>query len=179
MEDGGSVIRLRTLLFLALGLASAFAQDASESPVILVWQNVSSQYKSFDGIRPALVNNGEKSIFLSRTYPNGSAQLERLSEATGDWESGHWSDACGVVSKATVPIEISARAEREIQVYWQLSTDDWDHPKHFVVGGLYEERPIEGRYRFVLRYSLEPWTLIHHPASIYTIRSPEFVVSGP
>jgi hypothetical protein len=162
-----------------LGLASAFAQDALESPAILAWQNVSSQYKSFDEVRPLLVNNGQKSIFLSRIYPHGSAQLERLSEATGNWESGHWSGGCGVVSKATVPIEIKPRAEREIQVYWQLSTDDWDHPKHFVAGSSYEERPIEGRYRFVLRYSLEPWTLIHHPASIYTIRSPEFVVSGP
>jgi hypothetical protein len=173
------MFRLKALIFVALGMVSAFAQDPSPSPAVLVWQNVSSRYKNFAEIKPVLVNSSEKSIFLSRIWPHGSAQLERLSEATGDWESGHWSGGCGTVSKATIPIEIKPRAERRIDVYWKLSTDEWDKPKHFEVGSSSEERPIEGTYRFALRYSLEPWTLIHHPASIYTILSPEFVVSGP
>jgi hypothetical protein len=169
---------LNALVLIALGVASSFAQDASQSPAILAWQDVSSQYKSFDEIKPVLVNNGQKSIFLSRIWPHGSAQLERLSEETGNWESGEWSGGCGTVAQATIPIEIKPRAERRIHVYWQLSTDDWDKPGHFVVSGSREERPIEGRYRFVLRYSLEPWTIVHHPSSVYTTVSPEFFVTG-
>jgi hypothetical protein len=149
---GGVVFRLQVLIFLALGLAGAFAQDPSPSPAVLVWQNVSSRYKSFAEIKPVLVNSSEKSIFLSRVWPHGSAQLERLSEATGNWESGHWSGGCGSVSKATIPIEIKPRAERKIYVYWQLSTDDGEKPKHFEVGSSSEERPIRGTYRFALRY---------------------------
>ena len=171
--------KLKGLIFLAIGLASSYAQDASQSPAVLVWQNVSARYKSFAEIKPVLVNSGQKSIFLSRIWPHGSAQLERLSEATGNWESGHWSGGCGTVSNAAVPIEIKPRAERRINVYWQLSTDDWDKPEHFEVGPSREERPIGGTYRFALRYSLRPWTVFHHPASIYTMLSPEFAVSDP
>ena len=165
------------MLFAGLALVRAFAQDASP-PANLVWQDVAPTYKSFDEIKPVLVNNGQESVFLSRLYPNGSAHLQRLSEATGDWESGEWSITCGNVSRATVPIEIKRRTERTIRVYWQLSTDDWDKPKHFVVGGLHRERPIEGMYRFVLDYSLQPWTLVQHPKEIYTIMSPEFHVGS-
>jgi hypothetical protein len=172
------VFRSKIWIFLALGLASSFAQDSSEPPAVLAWQNVASHYQRFDQISPLLVNSGQKSIFLSRIWPHGSAQLERLSEETGIWEPGEWSGGCGVVSKATVPIEIKPRTERAIDVYWQLSTDDWDKPTHFVAE-TDEERPVEGRYRFVLRYSMEPWALLHHPAAIYKILSPEFVVDAP
>jgi len=161
----------------ALGLASLFAQEASQPSANLAWQNVFPRYESFDDIKPVLVNSGQRSIFLARIWPHGWAQLERLSETTGEWESGQWSGGCGTVAKATIPIEIKPRTERSIEVYWQLSTDDWDRPEHFVVGGSREERPLEGRYRFGLRYALEPWTLIHHPSSIYMAYSPEFVVS--
>jgi hypothetical protein len=171
-------IKFKPVILAALALACAVAQDASQWPANLVWQDVSSTYKRFDEITPVLVNNGEKSVFLSRLWPNGSAHLQRLSEATGDWEAGDWSGSCASVSQATVPIEIKPRTERKIYVYWQLSTDDWDKPKHFIVGGSREERPIEGRYRFDLDYSLRPWTVFQRPARIYTIVSPEFLVGG-
>lgn len=93
-----------TILFAAMALARAVAQDAS-SPANLVWQDVAPVYERFDQIKPVLVNNGQVSVFLSRLYPNISAHLQRLSEATGDWESGEWSISCGNVSQATVPIE--------------------------------------------------------------------------
>ena len=99
-------------------------------------------------------------------------------EATGDWESGAWGITCGTVSDATIPIEIKPRTEKTIQVYWQLSTDDWDKPKRFVVGGSREEKPIAGRYRFVLDYALQPWTSVQHPNAVYTIVSPEFLVGN-
>jgi len=169
------MFRLNRCFFVILALGSLSAQDAR--PAILAWQNVYSRYASFKEIKPTLVNNGQRSVFLSRIWPHGSAQLERLNEATGNWESGSWSGGCGTVSKAIVPIEIKPRAERKVQVYWQLSADDWDNPKHFEVETAREERPIEGRYRFVLRYSMEPWTLVQQPSSIYMAVSPEFIVS--
>jgi hypothetical protein len=172
------VFTLKIMIFLGLSLASSLAQDELPSPAILEWQDVAPGYKSFDEIKPVLVNGGQKSIFLSRIWPHGSAQLERLSEETGVWESGEWSGGCGTVSKATVPIEIKPRTERAIDVYSQLSMDDWDKPTHFVAATR-AERPVEGRYRFVLRYSMEPWTLVHHPSVIYKIVSPEFVVDAP
>ena len=69
---------------------------------------------------------------------------------------------------ATVPIEIKPRSEREIQVYWQLSAAD-----------ALQERPLNGRYRFVLRYALQPWALTHRPVAIYSFLSPEFVLKTP
>jgi hypothetical protein len=169
------MFRLKALLVLALfGLTSLSAQDVLLSPAILEWQDVSTRYRGFDEIKPVLVNRGKQSVFLSRIWPHGSGQLERLNESTGNWEAGDWRGGCGSVSKPTIPIEVKPGAERLIRVYWQLSTDDWDKPKHFVVGGSREERSIEGKYRFELRYSLTPWTLVHHPVTIYTILSPEF-----
>jgi hypothetical protein len=79
------------------------------------------------------VNEGKESVFLSRIYPHGSAQLYRFNEGTRKWEAGFWGIGCGVVNDATIPIEIKPQTERGIVVYWQLSTDDWDNPKRFVV----------------------------------------------
>ncbi len=82
---------------------------------------------------------------------------------------------CGTVAHAGVPIEIKPNSRRHTQVYWQLSTDKWERPHYFVVDSR-EHRPLDGRYRFVLRYALEPWTLIQHPTAIYTLISSEFLV---
>ena len=60
----------------------------------------------------------------------------------------------------------------------KLSTDKWKKPEHFVPFHSAQQRPLKGLYRFVLRYSLEPWTLVHHPSATYTITSPEFVLTG-
>jgi hypothetical protein len=162
------------LLVALLGLARLSAQDAPPSPATLVWQDILTRYQSFDAISPVIVNSGQQSVFLSRIWPHGSAQLERLYESTGKWEAGEWSGGCGTVGNATIPIEIKPHTDRRVPVDWQLSTDDWDKPKHFVVGGSHAKRPIEGRYRFVLRYSLTPWTVIQHPGTIYEIVSPDF-----
>lgn len=167
----------KSLVLILLGLISSFAQEVPKSPDSLRWKHVSSQYRNFDEIKPVLINDGDVSVFLSRLWPDGSAQLERFNETTGVWEYGGWGSRCGVVSHATIPIEISPHTERKIQVYWQLSTDDWDKPKHFIVIESSEKRPLKGKYRFALRYSLKPWTLIQRPGPIYTIVSPEFLVT--
>ena len=35
-------------------------------------------------------------------------------------------------------------------MYWQLSTDKWENPKHFVLFHSLEQRPLEGKYIFWL-----------------------------
>lgn len=160
-----------------LGLIGSLGQDAPQSPAILIWKDVSSRYRGFDQIKPVLVNKGGESVFLSRIWPHGFAQLQRLNETTGKWESGDWGIGCGTVKDPTTPIEIKAHTERAIHVYWQLSADDWNEPNHFVIADSLEKRPLGGKYRFTLRYSLKPWTIVHHPGPIYTIVSPEFLVA--
>jgi hypothetical protein len=159
-----------------LALASASLGQESKAAASLAWANVASGYHHFDDIKPMLVNDGNVSIFLSRLWPDGSAQLERFNQDTGDWEAGEWGIRCGAVDQPTVPIEIKPHSRQEIQVYWQLSTDKWQKPKRFVLNHSLESRPLEGKYRFVLRYAEQPWTLVHHPSAVYNFRSPEFVL---
>jgi len=169
---------MKSLVTLAL-IAATCASLAQEgkSAASPRWANVSSNYRRFEEIKPKFVNSGEVSIFLSRLWPNGAAQLERFNQDTGEWESGDWGITCGTVAQATVPIEIKPHSEQEIQVYWQLSTDKWENPQHFVVFHSTEQRPLGGKYRFVLRYALQPWTLVHHPSATYNFTSLEFVLT--
>ena len=164
-------------LFFA-AVASVSPAQAAHPAASLQWANVRSTYHRFEEIKPRLVNKGKSSIFLSRLWPNGSSQLERLNPESGQWEPGEWGITCGTVAQATVPVEVKQSSQRGIHVYWQLSTDKWEKPEHFVPFHSTQQRPLEGRYRFVLRYSLEPWTLVHHPSAIYSITSPEFVLTG-
>jgi hypothetical protein len=166
----------RFLLLTIFGTASLFAQNSPLAQVVLSWKNVLPRYTSFDQIKPLLVNGGKKSVFLGRLYPDSSARLQRFNEKEDKWESGTWTGTCATVADAEVPIEVKAQTEREAVVYWQLSTDDWDKPHFFVVAELRAKRPIEGKYRFSLRYSLEPWALGHWPKAIYVIMSPEFII---
>ena len=163
---------LFTSIFLLLGTVGQ--STAVTEP--LKWKNVATQYKSLAEIKPLLVNDGKSSIFLSRIWPHGSAQLQRLNEKTRKWETGDWGIGCGTVSNPTLPIEIKPGTEQEIHVYWQLSTDDWDHPKYFIVKDTDEKRPLKGTYKFFLRYAKRPWTLIHRPGNIFIFESPEFQV---
>lgn len=159
-----------------VGIAILSCLHCEEPGASLQLVNVSSAYRRFEDIKPKLANKGKVSVFLSRLYPDGSAHLQRFNGDSGRWEVGEWSITCGVVAQATVPIEIRPNSEREIQVYWQLSTDRWENSQHFVVADALQERPLDGRYRFVLRYSLQPWTLVHHPSAIYSLLSPEFIL---
>src|SRR5262245_39691775 len=113
----------RIFVLMLLSFTGAFAQTEAPITSTLRWENVSSQYMSFGQIKPALINEGNESIFLSRIWPHGSAQLYRFNKATGEWEAGNWGIGCGAVKDATIPIEIKPKTEREILVYWQLSTD--------------------------------------------------------
>jgi hypothetical protein len=75
----------RILVLLLLSFTGAFAQTDTPISAALKWKNVSSQYKTFDQIKPVLLNEGKESVFLSRIYPHGSAQLSRFNEGTRKW----------------------------------------------------------------------------------------------
>jgi hypothetical protein len=141
-------------------------------------KHISARYKILKEIKPVLANEGRRSVFLSRIWPDSSAQLQRFNETSGKWEFGNWGIRCGTVAKPDVPIEIQSRTKRNIHVYWQLSTDGWDNPKHFVVQGSTEQRSLQGKYRSILRYSMQPWTLFQRPDAVYTMVSPEFFVAA-
>jgi hypothetical protein len=166
---------LVTLAFVAVACACLAQQG--KSPASVRWGNVSPKYHRFDEIKPRILNSSEVSIFLSRLWPDGRARLERFNQDTGEWESGDWGITCGTVAHATVPIEIKPHSEKDIQVYWQLSTDKWENPQHFVVFHSLEKRPLGGKYRFVLQYALQPWTVMHYPSATYSSTSPEFMVT--
>ncbi|MFL6229354.1 MAG: hypothetical protein ACJ741_11305 [Pyrinomonadaceae bacterium] len=169
-------MRILGIIFIALLLAPITREQSPSTKPALEWENVRAEYTSFDEIKPTLVNHESYSIYLSRIWPHGSAQLERFDESSGKWELGGWSGGCGTVAKPAIPIEIKSGESSPIHVYWQLSTDDWDHPQFFVMEDHETKRPLKGKYKFVLRYSLTPWTLIHHPKQIYRIESQEFQV---
>jgi len=169
-------VRGLAILFLLAAPLVASGQTAVRETSLLKWKNIAPAYRKFSEIKPVLVNQESAPIFLSRLWPDGSAQLERYNESTHEWEPGDWGITCGVVRDPTLPIEIKAGSEYEVDVYWQLSSDDWKKPKHFVVYETLEKRPLTGKYKFILRYALKPWTTVHHPGAIYVIESQEFMV---
>lgn len=164
----------RLIALLTVAVASVSLGQDAKPVAFLLWTDVSSGYRHFEEIKPRLVNKGEIPIFLSRLWPDGSARLERFNQESGQWEPGDWGITCGTVAQPTVPIEINPKSEQQIHVYWQLSTDKWENPQHFVVFRTLQRRPLGGHYRFVLRYSLQPWTVVDHPSAIYRFTSPEF-----
>jgi hypothetical protein len=168
----------KLFVLMLLGVIGSLAQDVPQSQATLIWKHVFLQYKRMDEIKPVLANDGGQSVFLSRIWPDGSAQLQRFNETSGKWEFGYWGIGCGTVLQPDAPIEIQSRTERNIDVYWQLSTDDWDNPRHFVTQAKSENRGLKGKYRFILRYSLTPWTIFQHPDAIYTIVSSEFFITS-
>ncbi len=132
------------LVILGCTLIRSFAQHYPEPTAALAWKQVDSHYQQSNEIKPVLANSGATPIYLSRFWPDGFAQLDRLNETTGEWEVGNWGIQCGTVSNPTIPIEVSAPSELKIDVYWQLSSDDWDKPKHFVLDSQ-AKRPLFGQ----------------------------------
>jgi hypothetical protein len=76
------------LLLILLFSTGVSAQSQFPKDVALEWKNVQLEYTSFSEIRPILVNNGKAPIFLSRLWPNDSAQLQRFDPDSGFWEDG-------------------------------------------------------------------------------------------
>ncbi len=76
-------MRLTRLFFLMLVTSLLCAQEIAPTASIR-WTHVLPRYRSFDEIKPTLVNEGRASIFLSRLYPNGFARLERSNGPLAD-----------------------------------------------------------------------------------------------
>ena len=72
--------------------------------------------------------------------------------------------------------EVKARSERSMDENCAAFYRRLRPPQTLRCRKSREERPIERRYRFIISYALEPWTLIHQPSHIYQIVSSEFVL---
>jgi len=165
---------MNTLNMILLAFSLVWLQPVQKEEPDLTWTNIGAVYKTFDAIKPVLVNNKSQSLYLSRIYPNGYARLKRFNESSGEWELGEWSIACGTVADAIVPIEIKPQESHAIEVYWRVSMDDWNNPEFFVLSDHETKRRLNGRYKLLLRYALQPWTVIHHPKKTYVAESAEF-----
>jgi hypothetical protein len=165
-----------TLLFLATVALSmpTFAQSAA-SPVegAIYFTNLESEYRKFSDIKPKFVNTSVQSVFLKWFYPNG-AKLMRLSEETGKWEAG--GTGIGCATGMSKPVEIKSGETIEITLDWEMSTDDFNNPKFFELADHKTHRPLSGRYKIFMPYTLEVWALGRNPKRIYTVESFEFSV---
>lgn len=149
-------------------LASAFQVSAQTDSSKVFWKNVEAGYKKFSEIKPILVNQSDKSIFLYKIYPYWNAHLQRFNEETQKWEVGGKGIGCATVEKPLEPIEIKPNEERQIELAWELSTDDFEKPKFFELQDHETLRPLIGKYRLYLPYALEPWTLANRPKQTFS-----------
>ena len=167
---------------LACGMVMAIALTCATGHAALRWRNLAETYTSFADIKPILINNDDRTIFLSRVSP--FARLLRYNTESKQWELGHQGFICGNVPDEGVPIPIEAHAESDISVAWYRSTGDdaipksffVQNPKSFFTPGPEFQRPLSGRYKLALQYALVPWTVAQHPKQLFTIESPEFNV---
>ncbi len=158
-------------IFIGFTLLLAFAVCASaqaDSPKVF-WKNVQEKYKKFDEIKPILVNQSDKSIFLYKLHPYWNAHLQRFNEETKAWEAGGKGIGCGTMQNPLEPIEIKSGEEREIEVAWELSTDNIKKPKFFELQDHETLRPLIGKYRLMLPYAFEPWTLKNNPLRKFSV----------
>jgi hypothetical protein len=127
-------ISLLLFFFLALGQAAAQTQQVS-----IVLNGKSTEYKSLDDLKPTLVNSTDHSIFL---LPDdcGKARLW-LYYMNKTWRASVW------VECATDTIEVKPGESYQIPaLIWRpLRTYD---------GKLIERKTFPGRYRMMMRYSL-------------------------
>ena len=157
-------------------LAVPVYPQETRSTASISWSNVSSTYHRFEDIKPRLANAGTVSVFLSRSWPSGSAQMERLNNDSNEWEPGAWGITCSVASEPNEPIEIKPGSQRDTKVCWQPSTDRWEDPQHFVVADSRQQRPLDGRYRLVVLYALKPWVFVRWPSDTYRLVSSDFIL---
>jgi hypothetical protein len=138
-------------------LAFALQVSAQDEKPKIVWKNVQEKYKNFSEIKPVLVNQSNKAIFLPKIVPLWDARLQRFNNETQKWEEGTRSRSCLMVPNPNTPIRISPDKEWETVLYWQISTDSYTNPKVFITE-YQESRPLIGKYRLYIQYAFEPWT---------------------
>lgn len=164
-------------IFIAITFLFAFALQTSAqiSEPKIFWKNIQEKYKSFDEIKPILVNQSDKSIYLFKIYPYWNAHLERFNDETQKWEIGGKGIGCATVENPLEPIEIKPNEERQIELAWELSTDNFKNPKFFELNDHETLRPLIGKYNLYLHYAFESWTIANKPKRSYLV-SAEFEI---
>ena len=119
-------------------------------------------------IKPVLVNQSNKAIFLPKIVPLWDARLQRFNYETQKWEEGRRSRTCATVPNPNMPIKINPSKEWETVLYWQISTDSYADPKVFITE-YHESRPLSGKYRLYIEYAFEAWTGSKRPKQTYMV----------
>jgi len=118
-------VALIALLFLPIASAQTALEKKSGCPV---FRGLLQQYKNFRDIRPTPENPSDSSVFLSSFHPKAAARLLRYNNQMKEWEAGQWTMYCGSTVGVTKPIEIKSGESLRPNIYWQVSTNDWDKP---------------------------------------------------
>jgi hypothetical protein len=137
----------------------------------LYWVNMQSEYTSLDDLKPLLVNRGNQSIYLSPFWL--FAQVERLNESVDQWEPGNFGFCLNGI-RLDIPVELKPGEEKAIRPDSSMVFSHSTGVKMFWVPGKREQRPLEGRYRLVLQYTLVSWVNTFSPDPVYRAESPEF-----
>ena len=72
------------VLMISLSAVPAFTQSKLKEKHRLEFTNLLTHYSDFADIKPLLINNGDKSIFLSSFHPQAAARLVRLNNESGE-----------------------------------------------------------------------------------------------
>ena len=166
-------------LVLWMGTMSLFAQNRVIDPVVLHWKNLLPRYASFGQIKPALVNDGKHSVFLYAPYGSVQAEIERFNDKKGTWEHEYLDIICiaQAGSSALTPIKIKANSEQKVTFSLSSTAAGSTETGHIIVGEqLGEKRPLEGRYRLSVSYTLDPGAVNRAPRAWHTMYSPEFFI---
>ena len=167
-------------LSLLVCLFALLTQNTTRSAEKAVsWRGIREHYKSFDQIEPVLVNEGSRSIYLNSARW-GMAQLKRFNVVTRKWETGEWLNDRRGMPDGEIPIEIKPDESRRITIAWESSVNKLP-PNLFVAdgggNGFGSKRSLQGRYKIVIQYALEPWTLAGRPRLTYVAESTEFYIA--
>jgi hypothetical protein len=152
---------------------------ASDSPS-LQWKNLHSAYSNPHDLKPVILNQGNRSLYVNPMGPR--ADVERLNEALNQWEPCPRPGFCFNGVRLDLPMEIKPGEETDVTPDWPFfsiyhkDTKVSVFPDKRIFTGKQEERPLDGRYRLVLRYTLVPWVNTFNPDPVFTIKSPEFRV---
>lgn len=163
----------KIFIIFTIVLAFVLQVSAQSDSSKIFFKNVGKKYKKFSEIKPVLVNQSDKSVYLYKIYPYWNAHLQRFNEETQKWETGGKGIGCGTIANPLEPIEIKPNEEREVELAWELSTDNFEKPKFFELQDRETLRPLIGKYKLYLSYAFEPWTLKDTPLKKYVV-STEF-----
>src|SRR6266508_6281889 len=156
-----------------LAAVAAILCLAATSSDPMTWSHVEPEYRSFDAIKPVLTNSSSEPIYLSRTWPLAVPSLERFDEETKTWIAGAIGVRCGTVAHAHDPFVLRPGMRFAPGVNYGPAIDGREFHPDAYPDATY---PAEGRYRLVLRYAREPWTISKMPKQVFTTRSPELHV---